>query len=292
MTVAIFLLSNRCRHLKRIELDQCVQLTALSLKHLSSTKSLEEVIIWNAEAMRTSGLQSCGPSFLRKLVLHCGMLDDRTAAAVAQKFTLLRTFKCPAQLLTDAGMNILLHSGLSLHELDLTPCPLLSDKAFLQSTHGLDTMRSLRLSGRELLTDESVKYIVQNCPMLDTLDISGCTRITDAGLLCLGQGCSSLQSLNCASCPVTCKAMDGISACTLLRVLIADDTRILDYGLSYIGRKCTRLQEFSAKNCSITFNGLRYLVQGCICLETVRAPAAAITAEIEEALPLCRFLSE
>jgi Leucine Rich repeat len=138
-------------------------------------------------------------------------------------------------LITDDLLAALALSGLTITHLNLTYCPLITDKgiAFLAD---LPKLKSLNLSRNDQLTDDSLAPL-EGCIKLKSLNLSGCGQITNNGMIHLSKT-PNLEELNLRRC-----------------------TRITDAGLPHLAQlaNLARLHVSFFPNYPITFIGLASL---------------------------------
>jgi hypothetical protein len=74
----------------------------------------------------------------------------------------------------------------SLRGLDLTGCPLITDKTLQLLARHCPGLHSLVLHGCDQITSAALAAMVPKCKHIRELDIEGCTKITDRALRTIG----------------------------------------------------------------------------------------------------------
>ena len=103
---------------------------------------------------------------------------------------------------------------LSLRELLLAGCPLLSDAGVASAARAAGgKLRSLSLTGLTHCTDAALAAVADQCPNLESLFLGGNGLVTDGGVLDVARRCPKLQRLKIGGCRlVTQRAISALQS--------------------------------------------------------------------------------
>lgn len=112
---------------------------------------------------------------------------------------------------TDGWMMGVLPHCMKLRLLDLSHCPLLTDRVLCAVSVHCRSLRDLSLVGNAIFSPQGLAFVAESCPHLESLDISECTSLLRSGphslppatctSLALRKHCSHLKTLK-VSCYV------------------------------------------------------------------------------------------
>lgn len=144
-----------------------------------------------------------------------------------------------------------------------------------QSTQGYClTVHEVKLTGCELVSDKALGSIAKYCIDLEKLDLDGCCCVTSRGLQDLLLNCHNLTHLNLSGC--TCVnsismpnangfSLENNGAFLKLRHLdLSDCVAFDDFGLRTLGLICGLLETLYLRRCSrVTDVGIKHIASHC-----------------------------
>ena len=204
----------------------------------------------------------------------------------------------------------------SLTELNISQCPLLSDRGVGGISSRCEKLKNLHLSGLPLLTDEAATYIVceplageargQNlvvlnlsfcttltdkavehftkaCVKLENINLSGCVLLTDDAVLYIALNCSHVQALGLGHC----KRLTDRCICTLADYLWLEDldisgcSRLTDDGLEVLSMEFTGMAVLNISSCGkLTDNSIDAIARHMINLNVLKAWAMTQVSDL------------
>lgn len=136
------------------------------------------------------------------------------------------------------------------------------------------TIHQMKLSGCELVSDKALGSIAKYCIDLEKLDLDGCCCITSRGLQDLLLNCHNLSHVNLSGC--TCVnsismpnangfSLENNGAFLKLRHLdLSDCVAFDDFGLRTLGLSCGLLESLYLRRCSrVTDVGIKHIASHC-----------------------------
>ncbi|PNF39163.1 hypothetical protein B7P43_G01358 [Cryptotermes secundus] len=111
-------------------------------------------------------------------ICYCSDFDSTSLAVILTNCPQLESFAVRDCLLTDEGFQYIGNCK-DLEYLDISGCPLITDKAMLYIGAGCPNLSYLNIANCLQLTNKGIEYICSGCQTLKKLDMQNCREMTD-----------------------------------------------------------------------------------------------------------------
>lgn len=264
---ALHIISNNCKNLEFISLNNCKHITDNGIKILARdckkiyTISLDCCNITNNSLRYISRYL---PNISNISFCCCYSITDIGLIYLANKCKLLTNIYLIDTYITDFGLyNILLNCKF-IQYLDLLYCSMVTDET-VYSFYKLEYLIDLHLGNITYVTDYSIQNIFNKCKMLENLTIYKCDTITDLSFKLLNKNSCKLINLNLSYCSkITDKSLKNICKyCYTLQSINLKSTNITDLSAKYIAEDCIFINDINLENTNITNIGLKNICLYC-----------------------------
>ncbi|KAG2389414.1 hypothetical protein C9374_013974 [Naegleria lovaniensis] len=185
--------------LEDLTLQCCRHITSTGLSHLvNSCQKIRFLNLTGCHLVDLSGVQSeKGLEKLEKLnMMGCKLTNDSCLKVLSQWTTNLRELVLSfSDMITDAGVELVLKNSKHLYHLNLKKCSNITDKTLESiSKHLSGVLRYLNLTSVRGFTNEGLHHL-QHCQYLQELIIQRCVHVNNDGIANL-LSCPSLETLD------------------------------------------------------------------------------------------------
>ena len=195
-----------CASLTSLRVDQCTDVTDVSLKALASSGQLKTLTIGQCTAITDSTLEllgRCSPNLTRLDIWGVGLITDDGLSAVATgcaELQHLDASRCAG--LSDGGLAKVPAHCHRLRELRLSSCRAGTETLLAAGTH-CPALRHLstNYSQQGRVSDDGLLAVANGCPDLRHLEVCSSPGITDVSLVALAANCRSIEHVDFSACP-------------------------------------------------------------------------------------------
>lgn len=314
---ALTLISQRCRHLTRLKLRACRELTPIGMTAFAK----------NCKGLKKFSCGSCafGVKGMNAVLNHCSSLEELSvkrlrgendgvetsvgpgSAAASLKTICLKDLyngQCFGPLIVGAKnlktLKLLRCMGdwdkvlqmiggrknclveVHLERLQVTDCGLMAMKDF-------PDLEILHLVKTPECTNLGIVCIAECCKLLRKLHIDGwrTNRIGNEGLIAIGKHCGNLQELVLIGVNLSSVSLETVAMnCKKLeRLALCGSETIGDAEISCIAAKCVALKKLCIKGCAVSDKGFDAFAWGCPNLVKIKVKKCrGVTSDLADLL--------
>lgn len=190
-----------CKHIKRIDLSECVDITTQGFVHIASRcNDLEEINISGCERLHNEAIEAifkyC-PRVISITISRCPHITDKGIQdLLSYSKNLQRINLSESENISDAPFQFV---GENMNSFDLTNCPHLTDATLNILSKRCKRLTELKMSGN-VINDSAIWNLTPNAGTLRTFEISCCDKFSDPSISSLLLHSNSLIRLSLNNC--------------------------------------------------------------------------------------------